>query len=204
MRCSTPLVTSSLAAIPDSAAKSLGIATGEAAAAAMIANRVGDNSAPPPPELYVPGRPSRANGSSRQVARLAVECSWTGALSRRSVSGAWIGSCPDPPPALTSRKYTKDYLEVKTVGGVDSTERPQDRTDVARFYAAASPAFVFNTAAQQVAVAQRRSLSHNARALALLNMAINDSLVASFATKYHYDFWRPETAIRAGDLDGNR
>ena len=90
----------------------------------------------------------------------------------------------DPPPALTSRRYTKDYLEVKTVGGIDSTERPQDRTDVARFYAAASPAFVFNTAAQQVSVAQRRSLSHNARALALLNMAISDSLVASFATKY--------------------
>ena len=109
----------------------------------------------------------------------------------------------DPPPALTSRRYTKDYLEVKTVGSIDSTERPQDRTDVARFYAAASPAFVFNTAAQQVAVARARSLAHNARALALLNMAISDSLVTSFATKYLYDFWRPETAIRAGATDGN-
>ena len=109
----------------------------------------------------------------------------------------------DPPPALTSRRYTKDYVEVKTVGAIDSTDRPQDRTDVAHFYAAASPAFVFNTAAQQVSLAQRRSLSHNARALALFNMAINDSLVTSFATKYHYDYWRPETAIRAGDTDGN-
>ena len=49
----------------------------------------------------------------------------------------------------------------------------------------------------------RRSLSENARALALINMAINDSLVASFFNKYHYNFWRPETAIHAGDTDGN-
>jgi membrane-associated phospholipid phosphatase len=56
---------------------------------------------------------------------------------------------------------------------------------------------------RQVAVAQGKSLSENARALALLNMATNDSLVASFGTKYYYLLWRPETAIRAGDLDGN-
>jgi hypothetical protein len=54
-----------------------------------------------------------------------------------------------------------------------------------------------------VAQEQGRSLSENARALALINMAVNDSLVASFLNKYHYNFWRPETAIRAGDTDGN-
>ena len=58
-------------------------------------------------------------------------------------------------------------------------------------------------AARQVAVAQGRSLSHNARALALINMATSDSLVSSFFTKYHYNYWRPETAIRLGDTDGN-
>jgi hypothetical protein len=62
---------------------------------------------------------------------------------------------------------------------------------------------VFNQAAEQVAVAQGRSLSENARALALINMAMNDSLVASFLNKYTYNFWRPETAIHAGDMDGN-
>jgi hypothetical protein len=61
-----------------------------------------------------------------------------------------------------------------------------------------------NLAARQVAAAQGRSLSHNARAFALINMAISDSLVASFATKYHYNFWRPETAIHGGDVDDNR
>src|SRR5205085_10143198 len=66
-----------------------------------------------------------------------------------------------------------------------------------------SPAYVFNLAARQVAIEQGRSLAHNARALALINMASNDSLVASFATKYFYTLWRPETAIRGGDSDGN-
>jgi hypothetical protein len=62
---------------------------------------------------------------------------------------------------------------------------------------------VFNPAARQVSIAQGGPLSENARAFALLNMAISDSLVASFATKYYYNWWRPETAIRAGDTDGN-
>jgi hypothetical protein len=198
-----PARANSLAAIPDSAAKTLGVATGEAAAAAMIANRLDDNSAPPPAGLYVPG-PSEPGKW-----QLTPSCTAGGGVffDRPTVTPFGIPSVDrfmsGPPPALTSRRYTKDYLEVKRVGSIDSTERPQDRTDVARFYAAASPAFVLNTTAQQVAVAQHRSLAHNARALALLNMAISDSLVTSFATKYHYDFWRPETAIRAAATDGN-
>ena len=121
-------------------------------------------------------------------------------------SQAWIAQfAPGPPPALTSKRYARDYNEVKRVGNVSSdlTERPQDRADVARFYAASSPSFVFNLAARQVAAAEGSSLSKNARTLALLNMASNDSLVASFWTKYHYKLWRPETAILEGDLDGN-
>jgi membrane-associated phospholipid phosphatase len=62
---------------------------------------------------------------------------------------------------------------------------------------------VFNQAAEQVAQQQGRSLSENARALALINIAMSDSLVASFLNKYHYNFWRPETAIHAGGTDGN-
>jgi len=110
---------------------------------------------------------------------------------------------PDPPPALVSRAFTKDYEEVKSVGSVSSVERPQDRSDVARFYQASSPTLVFNLVARQVALAEQGTTSQNARALALLNMATNDSLVASFAAKYYYDFWRPETAIRFEDPYGN-
>src|SRR3981081_2221431 len=89
------------------------------------------------------------------------------------------------------------------VGSLDSTERPPHRAEVVLYYAASSPTQVFKQAARQVAQQQGRPLSENARALALINMAINDSLVASFFNKYHYNFWRPETAIRAGDTDGN-
>jgi hypothetical protein len=108
-----------------------------------------------------------------------------------------------PPPALTSNQYARAYNEVMTVGSINSTQRPQDRSNVALYYAASSPTQVFNQAAQQVAQQQGRSLSENARALALINMAMNDSLVASFFNKYQYNFWRPETAIHAGGTDGN-
>jgi hypothetical protein len=79
-----------------------------------------------------------------------------------------------------------------------------DPPDVARFYAAAPPTQVWNQAAQQVSAAQGRSLSQNARAFALLNMAIRDALVSVFDMKYFYVRWRPVTAIRAGDTDGNQ
>jgi hypothetical protein len=113
----------------------------------------------------------------------------------------------DPPPALDSNQYAKAYNEVKAVGSAsaNSTERSPDRASVVLFYAASSPTFIFNLAARQV-VAQEEghSLSENARAFALINMAIGDGSFASFFNKYHYNFWRPETAIHAGDTDGNR
>ena len=121
-------------------------------------------------------------------------------------SQEWIAQfAAGPPPALTSERYARDYNELRRVGNVSSglTERPQNRADVARFYDVSSPTFVFNLALRQVAAAEGSSLSENARALALLNMASNDSLVASFWTKYHYELWRPETAIVEGNLDGN-
>ena len=113
----------------------------------------------------------------------------------------------DPPPALDSNQYAKTYNEVKTVGSAsaNSTERPQDRANVVLYYAASTPTQVFNQAARQV-VAQEgwHSLSENARAFALINMALSDGAVTTFFNKYHYNFWRPETAIHAGDTDGNR
>jgi hypothetical protein len=205
-----PAYAASLAAIPDGSAKSSGIATGQAAAAQMIAARVGDGSSPPQFSLPTSTDPG--------VWQLTPSCPAAGGVNFQwqfmkpfgvpnAPSGtAWIAQfAPGPPPALTSNRYAKDYNEVKKVGdkASDLTERPQDRADVARFYAASSPAFVFNLAARQVAAAEGTALPQNARILALLNMASNDALVASFWTKYHYNFWRPETAIFEGDQDGN-
>jgi hypothetical protein len=199
----------SLAFIPDGQPKTDGIAVGEAAANAMIALRANDGSSPA--QFKTPGP--------------AVPGEWQATPSCPIVNGTRVGvfyqwgnvtpfGIPsvnefllDPPPALDSNLYAKAYNEVKTVGSAsaNSTERPQDRADVVLFYASSSPTYIFNLAARQV-VAQEgsHSLSENARAFALINMAITDGSFASFFNKYHYNFWRPETAIHAGDTDDNR
>jgi hypothetical protein len=197
--------TNSLAQIPDGQPKIDGIATGDAAASAMVALRANDGSSPP--QFKIPGPPIpgewQATRSCPIVNGIAV-----GILFQwQYVTPFGISSASDflldPPPALTSNKYAKTYNEVMTVGGVDSTERSPDRANVALFYAATSSTQVFDQAARQVAQEEGRSLSENARALALINIANNDSLVATFVNKYHYNFWRPETAIYGGDTDGN-
>jgi hypothetical protein len=200
----------SLAAIPDGAAKNGGVATGEAAAAQMIAARVGDGSSPPQFSLPASTDPGVWQLTPSCPAVGGVNVQWQNmtpfGVTSTPGSKAWIAPfAPPPPPTLTSERYTSDFNEVKRVGNVSSDlgDRPHDRADVARFYAAASPAFVFNLVARQVAAAEGGSSTQNARALALLNMASNDSLVVSFWTKYHYNFWRPETAIHEGSVDGN-
>jgi hypothetical protein len=192
---------SSLAAIPEGPAKDTGITVGEAAGAAMIAARTNDVS--PVAEFYAPA--STAPGQWQ----LTPSCPPQGGTSLhwRNLVPFGIADAADfvavPPPALTSNEYAKNLDEVRRLGSKNSTERPQDRSDIARFYAGSSPAYVMNLAARQVAAAQGRSRLHNARALALLNMAINDGAVASFMTKYVYTLWRPETAIHGADGDGN-
>jgi hypothetical protein len=205
-----PAYAASLAAIPDGPAKSGGIATGQAAAARMIALRAGDGSSPPQFSLPASNEPGVWQLTPSCPAAGGVGFQWQNmtpfGVPSAPGSQEWIAPfAPGPPPALTSERYARDYNELRRVGNVSSglTERPQDRADVARFYNVSSPSFVFNLAARQVAAAEGSSLSENARALALLNMASNDSLVASFWTKYHYRLWRPETAIFEGNLDGN-
>jgi membrane-associated phospholipid phosphatase len=195
----------SMAQIPDGQAKIDGIATGDAAASAMIALRANDGSSPP--QFKIPGPPVAGEWQATPSCPIVNGVAVGIAFEWQYVTPFGIPSASDfllgPPPALTSNAYAKAYNEVMTVGSLDSTERPQDRADVALFFAASSPTQAFNQAARQVAQEQGRSLSENARALALINMAMNDSLVASFLNKYHYNFWRPETAIHAGDTDGN-
>jgi hypothetical protein len=198
----------SLASVPDGQAKNDGIATGDAAALAMIALRANDGSSPAQFKIPGPAVPGdyQATPSCPIVNGIAVGTffQW------QYVTPFGIPSAGefllDPPPALDSNQYAKTYNEVKTVGSAsaNSTERPQDRANVVLFYAASSPTQVFNQAARQVALERRRSLSENAQAFALINMAINDGAVTTFFNKYHYNFWRPETAIHAGDTDGNR
>ena len=191
----------SLAGIADGQAKIDGIATGEAAAAAMIALRSNDGSAPA--QSYLPST------SDPGQWQLTAGCSATGGSFRQwgSVTTFALQDAaqfrPGPPPLLTSGEYRKDFIELVEVGGIDSALRLQDRTDVALFYARLSPVSWANSAARQIAATQGGSLSQNARAFALLNMALSDAAVATFEAKYYYTFWRPETAIHNADADGN-
>jgi hypothetical protein len=200
----TALATS-LAQIPNGDAKTKGITVGDAAASAMIALRANDGSAPAQFKVPGPAVPGeyQATPSCPVVNGVAV-----GAFFQwQNITPFGIKRASDfllgPPPALTSYAYTRAYNEVMTVGDINSTQRPQDRSEVAVFYAKSTPNLVFGEALRQVSQQQQRTMSENARALALVSMAINDSLVAAFFNKYHYNFWRPETAIRAGDTDGN-
>ena len=195
--------TTSMNAIPNGPAKNDGIAAGDAAAAAMIALRANDGSSPA--LTYPPGPPNpgawQATPSCASSGGQGVGFQWPNVTPFGIKSAA--AYLLDPPPALSSDAYTKAYNEVMAVGSINSTQRSQDRANVALFYASTSPTQAFNQAAQQLSLARGSSLTSNARALALINMAISDSLVASFYNKYTYIFWRPETAIHNGDGDGN-
>lgn len=190
----------SLAAIDDGAAKDAGIEIGEAAAGAMLLARVDDGAATP--AVFNPTSTEAGQWQKTTGCAAGVLYHW------QNVKPFALPQTNDfiapPPPALDSSQYAKDYDEVQIVGGAQPTAaRPSDREDVVRFYGASSPGYLYSSIARQLAEAQGRSMSHSARALALLMMATSDSLVASFASKYRYNFWRPETAIRAGDDDTN-
>jgi hypothetical protein len=109
---------------------------------------------------------------------------------------------PEQPPALTSATWTRDYNEIKELGAKNSATRTPEQTDVARFWTAVGVA-TWNPIVRSLATAQPRRLVDNARLFALVNMAAADAYVAVFEAKYTFNFWRPVTAIRNGDLDGN-
>lgn len=190
---------SSLAAIPDGPAKDAGIAAGEDAAAAMLLLRAGDGW-----DAVVPYTPGTAPGDWQPpppASAPAIMTHWGQVTPFGLESGSQFRL--PAPPALRTGEYATNYIEVMLLGRMDSPFRPQDRTDVARLYAATTPVQAWNSAARQVSAAQGKTLSENARIFALLAMAMCDGSIATFDSKYHYSFWRPVTAIRAGDLDGN-
>ena len=116
---------------------------------------------------------------------------------------------PNGPPALNSARYAADYNEVKEIGAAKSTMqteviRTDEQTEIALFWAdgagTVTPPGHWNLIAQEVA---GHNMRQNARVFALLNVALADAAIAAWDAKYTYNFWRPVTAIRAGDTDGN-
>ena len=106
------------------------------------------------------------------------------------------------PPALTSAQYAADFLEVKRLGELSSATRTADQTEAARFWAGTALTF-WMRAATAAADARHNTLSENTRLFALLSIAMNDALISCWDAKIHFLFWRPITAIRLANTDGN-
>jgi hypothetical protein len=188
----------SLAAIPDGTAKTRGIAVGEAAAAAMIAARTNDGrfgayrfpagSGPGQWRPVLPAFVSDPFAWLKDVRPFLIESS-----SQFRSKG---------PLELTSPQYVRELAEVQSVGSLTSTTRTADQTHAARYWAENPPATwsrVFRTISAQ----QGLSPTENARLYAMLYLTAADALITVWDDKAHYLFWRPITAIREADVDGN-
>ena len=183
-----------LAGVPDTPARNLGIATGEAAANALLAARADDGAATP--EAY---RPVTTAGAYVPTAPVAVP-QWPQRKPWLMKSAAQFR--PAPPPALNSEQWARDFNEVKALGGKASARRSAEQTEAARFWDYSLPA-IYHGVVRSVALQPQRDLARNARLFAAVAQAMDDALISVFDAKYHYQFWRPATAIRNGDIDGN-
>jgi PAP2 superfamily len=188
----------SLGAIADGSSKARGIAVGEAAAAAMIAARTDDGRfgsfrfpVGAEPGVWRPVLPAFVNDPAawlKDVRPFLIEHS-----SQFRSEG---------PLELTSRRYAREFNEVKALGSANSTARTADQTHAARYWAENPPATwsrVFRTLSAQ----QGLTLVENARLYAMLYMTAADALIAVWDDKAHRPFWRPITAIREAGTDGN-
>jgi hypothetical protein len=118
--------------------------------------------------------------------------------------GAQFRADPSEIFNLTGDAYTRDYNEVKRVGSVNaeaSGDRTPDQSAIARFWPGGGANW--NAVTRVIVAGRGLDLWEHARLMALVNIALSDSAVSVFDTKYTYTFWRPITAIRAGDTDGN-
>jgi hypothetical protein len=188
----------SLAAVKNKKAKARGIALGQAAAAALLAARANDGSSVV--GMYTPTfLPGRWRPTPPALAP-ALEPAWGQVKPFGLVSGDQFRA--PAPYALDSAKYTRDFEEVRDYGSVNSTVRSVDETHYALFWFEAS-AVTWNRIARTAVEQSHKDLWASARLFALMNMALADGYIASFETKYHFDNWRPITAIREADTDGN-
>jgi hypothetical protein len=192
-----------LARVGNGPQRTAAIIWGEYVANEILANRADDratNIVPPPdgsgPGVWVPTPPAYRPYLLPQWAFLQPFCMNSSAQFR-----------PPGPPALTSAKYAADLNEIKALGAATNSTRTAEQSQIALFWddgaGTETPPGHWNSIAQQVAAAQGNSLQDNARLFALLNLALADAAICAWDAKYCFDFWRPVTAIRNADLDGN-
>jgi hypothetical protein len=183
----------------DSISISRGITWGQAVADAVIAWRNTDGFTPPPPSFlggdavgeWRPTPPGFLPGLGPQFATMTP---WV-------LMAPWQFRPPGP-AHLAGDQYAADFNEVKAIGSLTSATRTAFQTEVAKFWNGNTPLF-WNRIALTMVVEKDTNLSQNARLFALLNIAMADAAIACWDAKYHYVFWRPITAIRLADTDGN-
>ena len=183
-----------LAGIADGPAKDAGIAAGLQAADSVFASRAAD--ATLPPGNY---RPHAAPGTYVPTAAPAA-AQWPQRSTWLLASAAQVR--PGPPPPLESRHWASHYNEVRALGGRASSRRTDEQAEVARFWGYSLPAIYFGVV-RTVANQPGRSVVDNARLYAAVAQAMDDAMIAVFDAKYAFNFWRPSTAIRNGDIDGH-
>jgi Vanadium chloroperoxidase N-terminal domain/PAP2 superfamily len=188
------MVASYLAAIPNGDAKSGGIKLGEAVAAKVLEVRAKDGADAPDayrpktkPGVYVP-------------TPITVGSTWPDVVPFALKSSSQFR--PDPPIALTSARWAADYNEIKDLGAKNSTKRSDRQTEDARFWLITGPQST-DPILRQLVAAKKMSLVDSAHFMALASVALADAYIAVMDAKYHYEFWRPITAIRNGDIDDN-
>jgi hypothetical protein len=204
--------TASLAAIPNGPSKDAGREAGENAAAAMLANRTGDG-------RYVPFSFTCSNdpGEWRPVVSLTCTDPPT-PPGPANDAFAWVAKVKpftlesnsqfrsDGPPALDSRKYAKEYDEVKRFGGVGTVLTPNERTPeqtlAAQFFTA-NPMPTYARMLRGLAQQKSLSLAEQARLFAMVNVAHADAAINCWDDKVRWSNWRPITAIKLGDSDTN-
>jgi hypothetical protein len=193
-----PAYAASLATIPDGRAENDGIATGEDVAARLIASRAGDGFRapvtytppdPPVPGVWIPTAPSPPIGT------------YVGLMEPFALDSA-DQFRPDGPPSLSSRQWAREYSETAAIGSSTSTTRTAEQTVAARFWAE-PPVQQARGSFRTFVLDHELDVTQAARFNAMLSVTYADALIACYDAKYTEVFWRPVTAIRAGDTDGN-
>jgi hypothetical protein len=197
VRLDTALATS-LGEIPDGDAKDQGIRYGERAADRLIELRVDDGrfapvtfDVPLAPGVWRPTPPAFAPFFDPWMARL-----------RPLLLDSPSQFRPGPPPALTSATYTEDFNEVKAVGSLTSTVRTPDQAATAAFIAGSTFPLV-SSSLRDLAARHQLDISDSARLFAAIDMSAADAVITSWDSKLEFGYWRPVTAIRLADTDGN-
>jgi hypothetical protein len=183
-----------LTKLPDAEGKSDGIKLGLAVAGKVLEARANDGAEAP--DAY---RPKTAPGVYVPTP-ITVASMWPNVTPFALKSPSQFR--PEPPLPLASAQWATDYNEIKDFGGKASTRRSARQTEDARFWLVTGPP-AYHPIARQLVVSKKMDIMDSARFMALVAMAEADAYIAVMDGKYHYDFWRPITAIRNGNLSGN-